>query len=258
MTDRHITEEDLHAFVDGRLDGQRSETVRAYLAAHPEKADAIAGYSTDRQMLRDALQPVADAPIPPALDVRRMLETRRRRDTMPWRLPIAASIALVVGLGGGWLMRGAALPPQNGVAALAREATDNYRVYAYDANRPVEIAATDETKLVRWVSNRLQRRVLAPNLDKAGFQLIGGRLVTTPHGPAAMFLYDGTQGQRLAVMIRPMAVDKPTRMFEHGDDGLGDVSWADKGMGYSLVGPASAQELHPLADEVRRELRQAT
>ena len=257
MTDRHITEEDLHAFVDGQLDGQRSETVRTYLAAHPEKAETVTAYSADRQALRDAFRHVAESPIPPALDVRRIVEARRRRDVTPWRLPLAASIALAMGLGGGWLIRGAALPPQNGVAALAREAADNYRVYAYDANRPVEIAATGEATLVRWLSNRLQRPVVAPSLDKAGFRLIGGRLVTTPHGPAAMFLYDGAQGQRLAVMIRPMAVDKQTRMSEHGDDGLGDVSWAEKGMGYSLVGPASARDLHPLADEVRRELRQS-
>jgi anti-sigma factor RsiW len=257
MTDRHITEEDLHAFIDGRLDGQRSETVRTYLAAHPEKAETVAAYSADRQMLRDALQPVAKAPIPPSLDIRRMAEARRLSNVTLWRLPMAASIALAIGLGGGWLIRGAAMPAQNGVAALGREAADNYRVYAYDANRPVEIAATDEAKLVRWVSNRLQRPVAAPNLSQTGFRLIGGRLVTTPHGPAAMFLYDGAQGQRLAVLIRPMAIDKQTRMSEQGFDGLGGVSWAEKGLGYSLVGPASARELHPLADEVRRELRKS-
>jgi anti-sigma factor RsiW len=252
MTDRPITEEDIHAFIDGRLDSQRGETVWAYLAAHPQSAATVAAYRADRQELRDALQPMAEVPIPLALDVRRMVEARRRGGAS-WRLPLAASIALVVGLGGGWLLRGADLPPQNGVAALAREAAENYRVYAYDTARPVEIAAGDEAKLVSWVSDRLQRRVSPPNLDKAGFRLIGGRLVTTPHGPAAMFLYDGAQGQRLAVVVRPMAIDKQTRMSEHADDGLGDVSWADQGMGYSLVGPASPRTLHPLADEVRRQ-----
>ncbi len=252
MTDlRPITEEDLHAHVDGLLNAERAATVQAYLAAHPEVAGRIAAYAADRQGLRDALQPLAEAPIPPALDVRRMVEARRRGESI-WRLPLAASLALAVGLGGGWLLRGAAAPPANGVAALAREAADNYRVYANDPVRPVEIAGADQATLVSWVSTRLRRPVAAPDLGKAGFRLIGGRLVTTPHGPAAMFLYEGAGSRRLAVMIRPMAVEKQTRMSEHSDRGLGGVAWADDGLGYSLVGPASASDLHPLADQVRR------
>lgn len=257
MTIRPITLEDLHAFVDERLDGKRSETVRAYLTAHPDAAETVAAYRADRQQLRGALQPIADAPIPPALDVRRMAEARRRGAAL-WRLPLAASIALAVGLGGGWFLRGAALPPQNGIAALAREAADSYRVYAYDTARPVEIAAGDKAQLVQWVSDRLQRPVAPPDLGKAGFRLIGGRLVATPHGAAAMFLYDGVQGQRLAVVVRPMAIGKRARMSEQADGGLGGVSWADDGMGYSLVGAASPRALHPLADQVRDQVRRAT
>ena len=250
MTDRPITEEDLHAYVDGGLDDARMAAVGGYLADHPEIAETLAAYSADRGTLRDALRPLAEAPIPPTLDVRRLLEARRGRSDA-WRLPVAASLALAAGLAGGWGMRGMAVP-QNGVAALAREAAENYRVYANDAKRPVEIAAADEPKLVEWVSDRLQRRVVPPNLTAAGFRLLGGRLVTTPHGPAAMFLYEGAKSERLAVMVRPMANDKTTRMSEHGDHGVGGVAWADKGLGYSLVGWASARELHPIADEVRR------
>lgn len=52
-----------------------------------------------------------------------------------------------------------------------------------------------------------------------------------------------------------MRLEKNTRMSEHAEGGLGGVSWADGGMGYSLVGPAGADTLHPLADEVRRQLK---
>jgi len=31
-------------------------------------------------------------------------------------------------------------------------------------------------------------------------------------------------------------------------------SWAAKGMGYSLVGPVESHTLHPIADEVRRQI----
>jgi anti-sigma factor RsiW len=72
-----------------------------------------------------------------------------------------------------------------------------------------------------------------------------------------MFLYEGAKSERLAVMVRPMANDKTTRMSEHGDHGVGGVAWANKGLGYSLVGSASARELHPIADEVRRAAESA-
>ena len=35
----------------------------------------------------------------------------------------------------------------------------------------------------------------------------------------------------------------------------GGWSWADKGLGYSLVGNDGALDLHPLADEARRQVR---
>jgi anti-sigma factor RsiW len=49
-----------------------------------------------------------------------------------------------------------------------------------------------------------------------------------------------------------MANDETTRMSEHGDHGVGGVAWASEGLGYSLVGSASARELHPIADVIRR------
>jgi anti-sigma factor RsiW len=43
-------------------------------------------------------------------------------------------------------------------------------------------------------------------------------------------------------------------MSERREGDLGGVSWADRGMGYSLVGPAAPHALHPLADDLRRQL----
>lgn len=54
-----------------------------------------------------------------------------------------------------------------------------------------------------------------------------------------------------------MRLEKNTRMSERADGELGGVSWADGGMGYSVVGRAELETLHPLADEVRRQLKRA-
>jgi hypothetical protein len=44
-------------------------------------------------------------------------------------------------------------------------------------------------------------------------------------------------------------------MMAHSQDSINGFAWADKGLGYSLVGTATPDTLHPLADEARRQLR---
>lgn len=250
---RPISEDDLQAYVDQALDAERAKEVRDYLRLHPEVARRIDSYVVQRAVLRAALAPVAEEPIPAELGIRALAEARRARLAV-WRPAIAAAMLLCVGGLGGWMAHGMLAPPVNGVGALAQEAADNYRVYASDSHRPVEMGSAQEADLVRWVSNRLRSPVAVPDLQSAGYRFIGGRLVTTPHGPAAMFLYDDARGERLAVMVRPMKVEKNTRMSERSDGGLGGVSWASGGIGYSLVARAGPKSLHPLADEVRRQI----
>ncbi|MGC1304878.1 MAG: anti-sigma factor [Caulobacteraceae bacterium] len=250
---RPIAETDLHAYVDGALDGRREEEVRAYLEEHADIAARVRVYASQRDALREAWGPVANEPIPAELDLQRIVE-RARRPMPSWRIAAAVVTMLAVGGASGWLARGLSEPASSGVAALAREAADSYRVYAADPRRPVEIGPAGRADLVSWVSARLGSPVSAPDLSKAGYRFIGGRLVSTPHGAAAMFIYDGADGARLAVMVRPMAVERNTRMSERREGELGGVSWADRGMGYSLVGPASPHALHPLANDLRRQL----
>ena len=78
-------------------------------------------------------------------------------------------------------------------------------------------------------------------------------MVPTPHGPAAMFMYDDDKGARLAILARPMEVegDMPLAAQSHG--AFSGYAWSDQGLGYSLMAPASARDLHALADEARRQ-----
>jgi anti-sigma factor RsiW len=254
-----ILEEDLHGFVDNRLDPDRRIAVELYLDAHPEARARVDAYAAQRQALRDALNGVVHEPLPPGLNLRRLAATRRASRPGPgWRAAAAVLLALSTGLAGGWSARGRFIPPQVGVAALSREAADNYKVYAMDSTRPVEFRASDETVLAKWVSNRLHRSVSPPNLTKAGYRLIGGRLVATPHGPAALFLYEGALSSRIALFVRPMARKVTEGLSDQSNDGLGGVAWIDRGLGYGLIGETSAQSLVPVAGEVRRQILGST
>jgi anti-sigma factor RsiW len=169
---------------------------------------------------------------------------------------MAAMLLLSIGGLGGWAVRGALQASPEGLVALAQEGTASYNVYAPDRVRPVEVRASDSAQLVQWVSDRLHRPVKVPDLAASGYRLMGGRLVATQHGPAAMFMYDDDHGSRLVVLTRPMSradQNAPMRSQSQGD--VGGIAWADDGVGYSLVGHAAPESLRPIANEVRKQAR---
>lgn len=250
MSQRPIAEDDLHAYVDHALEPERAAEVAAYLEGHPDVARRVAAYSDQRGLLRAALAPVAEEPLPPQLNLSRIIESRRRRPA-PWRAAIAAMLMIAIGGVGGWVIRDETLTPTSGLAALAQEANDSYAVYAADHTRPVELR--DSTELVAWVTSRLRQPVKPPDLAKSGYRFMGGRVVPTAHGPAAMFMYDDDHGDRLVMLTRPMATDQNAPMAPHARGDVAGFAWADGGMGYSLVGPKAADSLRPLANEIRRQ-----
>jgi anti-sigma factor RsiW len=254
MSNRPITEDDLHAYVDGVLEPEREAEVAIYLEGHPDMARRVAAFSDQRDLLRKALAPIADEPVPSQLNLSGMIESRRRRSSPVW-WAIAAMLMLSIGGLGGWVMRGSLQSSNGGLAALAQEAAYSYSVYAPDRVRPVEMRASDSAQLVQWVSNRLKQPVKLPDLTGSGYRLMGGRLIATSHGPAAMFMYDDDRGDRLVVLTRPMASEQSAPMAPHSGGDVSGFAWADGGMGYSLVGQAAAESLRPIANEVRKQAR---
>lgn len=252
MTEQPILDEDLHRYLDGELDPIRREAVRSYLVRHPEVARAVDAMKVQREELRAALAPIADEPVPADLSLTFLLEARHRRRAR-LRTAFAASALVSIGALGGWYGRNA-LEPVRGIAALAQEAATSYQVYANDLVRPVELEAADAVRLERWVSERLRRQIVAPDLSGSGYKFLGGRLVATAHGPAAMFLYEDGQQTRVGLLVRPMAIEQNAPMSEHRDGLLAGVAWAREGLGYSLVAASPAKSLQPLANSVQRQL----
>jgi len=250
---RPISEEDLQGYVDEVLEAARRAEVQDYLSSHPEEARRVERYREQRAALRAALAPIAAEPLPPELNLARMIEARRHPH-MEWtRWASAAAVLLFIGAGAGWSMRGVKEHGPRGIVALAGEAADSYQVYASDPVRPVEMGESDRAGLISWASARLGRPVSVPDLSASGYRFMGGRLVATSHGPAVLFMYDDRHGTRLVLFSREMDVDRNMPMSQHARDGLEGVAWSNQGVGYTLVGPASSG-LRPLADQVRHQV----
>ncbi|HEU5297831.1 MAG TPA: anti-sigma factor [Burkholderiaceae bacterium] len=247
-------EEDLHAYVDNALDATRRKEVQDYLDHNPEVAQKATALAAQRQILRSAFTSVADEPIPDRLSLAGLLGEGGQRHRWPWQMAAAVLLSFGLGIYGGLSMHNEPRPA-GGVAALAGEARVSYSTYANDADHAVEMGPDQKAELVSWVSRKLKRSISVPDLTKSGYRFTGGRVVATDHGPAGMFVYEGSDGSRLAVMMRPMAREQDTPMMHHSDGSVGGYAWAARGLGYSLVGTERAEVLHPLADEVRRQAR---
>jgi anti-sigma factor RsiW len=128
-------------------------------------------------------------------------------------------------------------------APVADDAILAYRTFAVEVVHPVEVAADQETHLVQWLSRRLGRKLTAPKLDALGLKLIGGRLLPAPGAPAAQFMYEDTQGKRVAVYVRPGGAGEPTSFrFERKND-VAAFSWIDAKLSYAVVAETDRERL---------------
>src|SRR5260370_22637198 len=94
---RPVGEEDLQAWVDGRLTPERAGGVDAYLAAHAEQRSRLSQYSEQRRALRMAFAE-QEAPLPARLRVARLTASSRHRKHR--RLAQIAAAILLFLLGG--------------------------------------------------------------------------------------------------------------------------------------------------------------
>lgn len=255
-----VGEEELHAHLDGRLAVERARAVDMYLADHPEERERWSQYAAQRRALRQAFALSPDEPIPARLRVARLLDLRYRRR---WRFTsIAAGLALFF-LGGlaGWSAQNLAThliasSPRGLASAEARTVTADaisaYRTFSVEIRHPVEVDVSHEAHLVQWLSKRLGRPLVVPNLTAAGFQLMGGRLLPTENGSAAQFMYQNGKGGRLTLYLRS-GIGGDTAFRYHEDADIGAFYWSDQGFGYAIAAKSDRDLLMRIAEIVYQQ-----
>lgn len=255
-TAARIADEELQAYVDGRLAPDRAAEVERHLAEHPEKARQVAAWRAHRDALRAVFAGATAEPIPPTLTLAHLLETRLQRRASFW--PIAAGVVLALGIGaaGGWYFSAGREPDrtQLAVSLLEQQALASHDVYAADRRHPIEVPADQSEHLAQWLSNRLHRTVAAPDLASAGYRLLGGRLLATEHaGPAALFMYENAQHDRLSVVMRPMASELAAARIDESHGAVNLCAWIDRGIGYAIVAAAPDATLDAIAREIDQQ-----
>ena len=257
MTDKafSIGEDELQAFVDGRLDGDRHAAVEAHLAAYPELAERIALERRQRAMLRSRLDAKFAEPIPARLRIATLRAARRTFWARGWTSAAAAVALFVAGATAGWFANAIAPGPAPlspaPTASVAQGAHAAYRTFVVEVAHPVEVGVQQEAHLLQWLSKRLGRKLAAPDLSPFGYRLMGGRLLPGGNGAAAQLMYDDASGRRLTIYVR--AADGTETAFRSQKEGeAATFAWIDQGFGFAVTATATREELLPIAEAVYR------
>jgi len=250
-----ITDADLHAYADGQAAPERVPAIEAALRSDPSLALLVAGVRRQNAALRDALDGPLGEPIPQRLLDAASAPPARWRRMLP---ALAAAALLVVGCGIGWVARDATLEHAGTPTSFARQAALTHTLYASDANRPVEIWAAEEKRMVTWLSRRLGFAVHAPDLNSFGYALVGGRLVAGNEKPTALFMYENADKQRLTLQVRKQVAGPGEAAFRYQlEDGIGVFYWIDERCGYALSGQMDRGQLLAISRLVYGQLAAA-
>lgn len=210
-------------------------------------------YAEQTAMLKRHFDPVLTEPIPARMYLRQPAWIGMTR---------AAAVfvaGLAVGIAASTLRPGAAPAPAAVASqphALAVRAARAHAVYASEVRHPVEVDATQQDHLVKWLSKRLGYDLKIPALTAEGFELLGGRLLPGPDGgPVAQFMYQDSAGKRLTLYVSRRNRSEPLTAFRFAKEGTVSVFyWIDRECGYALSGDIDKAALARLATAVYRQL----
>jgi len=203
-----------------------------------------------KALLKKHFDPVATEPIPARMYLRRP----------PWIGYAKAAMLVAVGIAIGLAIpyfRTAGVPvaAAQPAATFPMRAARAHLVYAPEVRHPVEVDATQQEHLVKWLSKRLALDLKVPLLAGEGFELLGGRLLPGPEGPVAQFMYQDSAGKRLTLYVsKPNRADQPAA-FRYAQEGPVSVFyWIDRDCGYALSGELDRPTLTRVATAVYRQL----
>ena len=253
--ERPVSEDDVHGLVDGRLSPERRAFVEAYVAAQAGLQAKVDADIAIASQLRARLDVGLEAPIPAHLLVVN-LRAKRRRQRLETLRKVAASVAFVIlGMGLGWAGNAfitARAPPTPTASFAAAFAA--YRTFVPEKLHPVEVKADDRDHLVKWLSNRVGRAVLLPDLSTQGFSLMGGRILPAAQGePAALLMYVDGSGHRLTLYARS---NKASHKYGLRFKQQGTVTaffWANRNLDYVVAASVQRPLLQRVAEAVDRQ-----
>ena len=246
----HITQDDLHAYVDGVLDAARRKDVEDHLAAHPEAAAEVAAWQRQNEALTALFGHIDKEPVPARLSVSAITRDIRHGRLTLAKMAAAAVFIFVIGISSGYLLRGPDTPALAPDERLIAAAVDAHQLFTEQKRHPVEVAASEQAHLTTWLSDTLDRHLVMPDLSTDGLSLIGGRLLPSGAGAAAQVMYQTASGDRVTLYITPRTPGEPEKTRYEKIGPLAALYWATPAITCTIVGDLPRAKMETIANLV--------
>ena len=226
-----ISDEDLHAYIDGALEEDRAAVVREALAENAALAERIALFQADKAMFKSVFGPLVEQPLPAE-----WLARVDRRPRTNWRMACAIAATLMVAALGPVAWRYSAPATQTDVVDVALNAREG--TPAGD-RRIIQDGKTNSYDAA--FRQAVDSNVHIPDLSRMGYQLSGLHL----YGKAAEIVYRGPQDQLFTLYVRRS--DGAARFDQFERRGLRVCIWQDDQISTVMAGNISAAVMQRLA-----------
>ncbi len=227
-----ITDQDLHAFVDGELDGPRYRRVVAHLATHPVAAERINGFLRQHGELAVLHEHLAD--LDPLADARTSELTRELAGTIRHqrrvRLGLAGSGVAAVVLVGLWGLWG---PDPGRVAerlAWTRDLVDS---------GPQVLFGRDPFGGTPQLAAYSIRR---PDLAAHGLKFVGGDALQGGDSPSVRLVDEDEEGRRVFLFVGAVGSDADVALTLVPEGHI-SLNWRRGPMVFALIGPKESDQL---------------
>jgi anti-sigma factor RsiW len=252
--DSPVTDEELHAYVDGELPPDRKEAVAAWLASHADQAGLVAAWRAQADSIRARYGAVANEPVPDRLQLDSVMK-QGNSGGRSWAAmaAVAALVAFFVGGSAGWIARGASIPVPTGFDLFTADALDAYKLYVVEVRHPVEVPGSERVHMTQWLSKRLGADLRIPDLQVIGLKLVGGRLLPGANGAAAFYMYETASGERFTIYCAKADEQETALRFKSGDNSAA-FYWVDDNVAYAVSGPADRDQLEKVTKTVYEQV----
>jgi anti-sigma factor RsiW len=240
--DSGITELDLLAYADGRLEPARAQQVEAALAADPELRAKVADFAAQNRELAAQFDAYANAPLPERLA--RMLaqdSDRTKRHEVRRTLVRAAAvvlIALAAGTGG-WTLGRMDLRGGSGAEVLAGAAALHETGRA--GRGATAATAGGSARPLTWFADRIALELQLPDLRDRGFALVRKDRVELAGTQGLRLRYTAPTGQHLDVFLKSRWRQRASPIATHRRGDVALAHWMDGPLRVVVAGDGDAR-----------------
>lgn len=239
----------LHAFADGELEAEERKAMERLLSENEDARKALAAINYQKSELRKAYSAVLDELVP--LSLIATAQGRSGRGYLPYAAMAASVALLLVGGTAGWFSA-----RQSGTenTDIAQRALVAHEVYTGEQRHAVEVAANEREHLQAWLSKRVGTPFVVPNLEAAGYPLLGGRLLAAENSPAGQIMYEKADKKRLTIFVSANTSGKDQDVKWSWSDKLVTCYWREGKLALAVTGEMSKDEMTALAKNIYEQM----